>query len=396
MKLLIAPQEFKGTLTAVEAAEAIAEGIRRVRPDAELDVLPLADGGPGTVATVLASAGGALHTSRVHDARVRPIDASWAVLEDGSALIEMSAAAGLLTIPPELRDPTRTTTFGVGELIRAALDAGCRTIRIGAGGSATQDGGTGAARALGVRFLGPGGRPLEEGGAALLDLERIDLVGIDPRLAQSRTPGASPLRGPERLARHGNDPGPAPCRIEVLADVQTPLLGPAGTSRIFAPQKGASPEDVERLERALERLDSVVRAQLGKSLADAPGTGAAGGLAFGLCAFFGATIVPGFDAIASQVRLDERIAAADLVITGEGCLDAQTGLGKGPLALARRARADGKRCVAFAGRVRHAPFEVFDEIVEVSPEVAERDPRAHGLLLRAAMKWMSAQPLRDR
>jgi glycerate kinase len=362
VRVLIAPQEFKGTLTATEAAEAIARGVRKARPEWAVDVFPIADGGPGTVDAFVRGTGATRVPAQVHDARGRAVIAEWALLGD-TAVIEMAAASGLTRLPPELRDPRVTTTFGTGELVRAALDAGCRRVLIGAGGSATNDGGTGALAALGASFLDSEGRRLQPGGATLEQLARIDLSALDQRIGHAE--------------------------LVVLVDVNNPLLGELGCTRVFGPQKGAGAESLEVLERGLTRLDQVAREQLGVARADTPGAGAAGGLAYGLAAFAGASIEPGFDAIADRVRLDERIALADLVVTGEGCLDSQTAHGKGPARLAQRASVRGKPCVIFAGKIarRHATM-AFTSALEISPGVTDRTDAAE-LLTAAAESWAS-------
>ncbi len=367
MRILIAPQEFKGTLTASEAARAMEAGIRRALSDARLDVCPIADGGSGTVQAFLDALGGERRVARVHDPLGRPIDAAWALLGDGTAVIEMAAASGLALLRPEELDPRRASTFGTGELIRAALDAGCGKVIVGVGGSATNDGGTGAASALGVRFFDRRGRPLPPGGAALARLSRVDLSGRDPRL-------------------DGVD-------LLVATDVTNPLYGPEGASVVYGPQKGADEATVKELDAALARLAKVAERQLGVDLAFKPGAGAAGGLAYGLCVFCGARITPGFDLVAKALDLSRRIGMADIVVTGEGRLDSQTLRGKGPGEVARRAKQRGVRTVAIAGVVDPS-FDggagLFDEIVAATSleegVPASRDD-AFARVERAAERW---------
>lgn len=324
MHILVAPQEFKGSLTAVEAAAAIATGVTRALPAATVEQLPLADGGPGTVAAVATAAGGELRQAPCRDPLGRPRTAVFALLDNGrTALIEMAAAAGLTLLRPEERDVKRTSTEGVGDLIRAALDAGARRIVLGLGGSATNDGGSGMARALGVRFLDGDGRELPPGGAALAHLARVDITGLDPR-----------LRGVEVIG---------------ATDVRNPLCGPQGASAVYGPQKGATPADVAELDAALRRYAAVLRRDLGVTVADLPGAGAAGGLGAALVAFLGATLRSGFDLVADVVRLEPRLARADLVVTGEGCLDGQSLFGKTTVGVARLARRHGVPVVALCG-----------------------------------------------
>ena len=327
MRILLAPQEFKGSLTAPEAVAAMRDGVRRVHPDAGIDEAPLADGGPGTVDAVLAAARGRASHLRVDGPLGDPVDARWGRIDNGAtAIIEMAAASGLLRLPPERLDPRRASTFGTGELIRAALDAGVRRLLIGVGGSATNDGGAGAASALGARLLDDAGRLLPPGGAALARLARIDSAGLDPRLAQ--------------------------VEIVVLADVRNPLIGPDGASAVYGPQKGADPQAVAELDRALRHFADIVARDLGREIAALPGAGAAGGLAAGLVAFAGARIESGLERVAGAVRLDARLADADLALSGEGSLDRQSAFGKTVAGVAGRAAAAGVPCLAVAGRVR--------------------------------------------
>ncbi len=332
MRLLVSPSEFKGTLSAAEATRALAAGLQRSRPELKLTLLPLADGGPGTLEAWLQAGGGRRVSARAADPLGRPVDAAFGLSDDGqTALVEIAQASGLWRLQPGERNPLRAGTRGTGELILAALATGARRLVIGLGGSATVDGGAGALAALGFRLLDADGGPLPDGGGALERLAAIDRAGAAPRLAE----------------------------VALLAavDVAAPLLGPTGAARLFGPQKGASPADVEVLERGLQRLVA-----LAPLPADTAGAGAAGGLGYGLAAFAGARLQPGFELLASLWRLDERLAAVDVVLTGEGRLDAQSALGKGPAALARRARAAGKRVVAFVGSAEPGTERLFDEV----------------------------------
>jgi glycerate 2-kinase len=352
MRILIAPQEFKGTLTAVQAASAVRDVVARVLSSAQLDVAPLSDGGPGFVAALLDAAGGEPRECLVQDPLGRAITAQWGTISGGrTAVLEMAAASGLSLLAPSERDPRCTTTFGTGQLIQAALDANCGLILLGIGGSATNDGGVGAAEVLGVKFLDRNGKPLARGGAALAALERIDLSGRDPRL--------------DRV------------QLSIAADVNNPLLGPTGASAIYGPQKGATPEVVAELDGALFQLAKITRAQLGRDLANIPGAGAAGGLAFGLMAFLGGQLKSGFKLVSEALHLEERVDRADLVMTGEGRLDRQTSYAKGPGSLASLAKRKGKRTIIFVGQVDPSFSRAgspFDEIVEVSTRQFGLDP----------------------
>ena len=323
MKIVIAPDSFKESLAAPQVAEAIARGWQAVFPAAECLLRPMADGGEGTVDAVLAAAGGERRTCTVSGPLGAPVDAHWGWLDDGTAVIEMAAASGLHQVAADQRDIPRACSQGTGELIRQALDAGARHIILGLGGSATNDGGAGLLRALGVRLLDRAGQPLAPGGAALARLAEIDLSGLDPRLAQ--------------------------VPVLVAADVDNPLCGPHGASAVFGPQKGASPEQVRLLDAALTHYAERMAATLGTDHSTEPGAGAAGGLGFAARALLGARFRPGIAVVAELCGLAEAVQGADLVITGEGRLDAQTLHGKTPLGVARIAHAAGVPVIALAG-----------------------------------------------
>ena len=326
MRILIAPQEFKGSLTAVEAADCFADAARSVHPDVELDLAPIADGGPGTVEAIVRAARGRTSIARVSGPLGAPVDARWGRIDDGrTAVIEMAAAAGLTLLGAEQLDPRRASTHGVGELIGHALEARVERMLIGVGGSATNDGGAGAASALGARFFDDAGRSLAPGGAALARLARIDVSALDSRLASTE--------------------------IAVLCDVQNPLIGPDGASAVYGPQKGADAAAVAELDRALANYAGIVERDLGARIAELPGGGAAGGLAAGLSAFCGARLVSGFDAVAAAIGLAERIVWANLVLTGEGRLDTQSAWGKSVAGVALLAQAAGKPCIAVCGLI---------------------------------------------
>ncbi|MHB8684228.1 MAG: glycerate kinase [Dehalococcoidia bacterium] len=338
---LIAPQEFKGSLTAVEAARAIAAGVRDAVPGASVVLAPMSDGGAGLVDALLAARGGERITTATHDPLMRPVDAVWALLRGGGAAIEMAAASGLVLLSDDERDPLVATTYGTGELIRAALDRGCGEIIVGVGGSATVDGGAGAVQALGGRLLDGSGAGLPPGGAPLARLERIDLAGVDRRLAGAR--------------------------LRVASDVRNRLCGAEGAAAVFGPQKGASAADIGVLDAALARFAEVVRRQSGIDLLSLEGGGAAGGLAAGL-RMLGASVEPGFALVASAVGLDGQVARADIVITGEGRLDAQTSYGKTAAGVAGMARAHGKRAIAVAGSIADGDARaIFDVAVAATP-----------------------------
>jgi glycerate 2-kinase len=315
MRVLVAPDKFRGTLTARQAAEAVATGWRRTRPDDRLDLAPMADGGEGTMTALVDALGGEVVRITATGPRGDQVEAEFGIADgaDGRlAIVEMASASGLALLSPSRRDPRLTTTRGTGELILAALGHAPARLIIGSGGSATNDGGAGMAQALGVRLLDEQGRELGAGGAALAGLTRVDATGIDRRLRDVICVAAT--------------------------DVDNPLTGPAGASVIYAPQKGASADDVVVLDRALAHLAAIVQRDLGLDLRNEPGAGAAGGLGFGLMAFLGAHVRPGFDVVAEALGLSSRVAEADLAITGEGRLDAQSLRGKTPAGILRLGR----------------------------------------------------------
>jgi glycerate kinase len=333
IRIAVAPSGFKESLTAREAAESIAEGLRRVAPDAEIDLVPLVDGGEGTAEALAAATCGRLVRRRATGPLGTPVPAHFAVLGDGTAVVEMAAVAGLALVPPDRRDPGATTTYGVGELIRSALDTGARRILVGCGDSGTSDGGAGALQALGVRLLDAGGMELRPGGRELSRLARIDSAGLDPRVTAAE--------------------------ILVACNPYNVLCGEHGVARVFGPQKGATPAQVEELSAALEHWAAHLTADLPAAvdLRTAPGTGASGGLGAGLAAL-GARLLPRFDVLLDHVDLDARLARADLVITAEGALDDQTVRGKIPAEVAHRARAAGVPVLALAGTLGHGVHEV--------------------------------------
>lgn len=323
MKVVIAPDSFKESLSAAEVAAAIARGWGKVFPDAELLLLPMADGGEGTVDALLASLGGQRMEQPASGPLGVPVTAHWGLLADGSAAIEVAAASGLHLLQPEQRDVCRASSRGSGELVLAALDSGAKRIVLGLGGSATNDGGAGLLQALGVRLLDARGQQLAPGGAALQQLARVDISALDPRLQQ--------------------------VEILVAADVDNPLCGPRGASAVFGPQKGASPDDVDLLDAALGHFARCTAQALGQDWQQEPGVGAAGGLGFTLKAYLGASFCPGIQLVAQIAGLAQALTGADLVITGEGRLDSQTLHGKTPAGVAEIAQQAGVPVLAIAG-----------------------------------------------
>ena len=324
MKVVIAPDSFKESLSAEAVAAALAEGVRKAFPNAEIVTVPMADGGEGTVAAVLAAAGGELRSTQVTGPLGTEVTASWGWLANTrAAVIEMAEASGLHLVPVGQRDATRTSTYGTGQLVQAALQAGAHRIIMGFGGSATNDGGVGMLQALGAKFLCDAGTELQPGGLALQQLARIDLSGVDSQLQN--------------------------VRFEVACDVDNPLTGEKGASHVFGPQKGATPSQVRELDSALGVYADIAASLLGKDVRNSPGAGAAGGIGFAAKAFLNASFRPGVQLIAELAGLAEVVKGADLVITGEGKLDQQTFYGKTPAGVAAVAKAAGVPTIAIAG-----------------------------------------------
>jgi glycerate kinase len=324
MHIVIAPQALKGSLSAAETGRAIAAGVHEVYPTAQVTIVPIADGGEDTVQALVDGTGGRILSYSVTGPLHEPVTAFFGLLGDGhTAVIEMAACAGLPLVPLERRDPRITTTYGVGELIRHALDAGCRHFLIGIGGSATNDGGAGMAQALGIQLTDVSGQEIEHGGAALSSLAHISLVQQDPRLAD--------------------------CSFEVACDVNNPLCGPRGATAIYGPQKGATPDMIPGLDAALHHFALIIQQDLDLSVADIPGAGAAGGMGAGLLAFVNASLRPGAQIVLETVHLAEHLRTADLLITAEGQIDQQTAYGKSVGAVAQLARQAGVPVLALAG-----------------------------------------------
>lgn len=324
MKIVIAPDSFKDSLSAQAVADAIASGLAEVWPHAELIKCPMADGGEGTIEALLAACNGELMSASVSGPLGAPVNAQWGWLaESRTAIIEMAMASGLQLLTLAQRNACVTSTEGTGQLISAALDAGARRVILAIGGSATNDGGSGMLSALGARFLNADDQTLAPGGLALADLARIDLSGFDPRLSDV-------------------------C-VEIAADVDNPLCGPNGASSVFGPQKGASPEQVMALDAALGRFADHTAQVLGQDLRDSPGSGAAGGMGFAAKAYLKASFRAGVEVVADLTGLEQALIGADLVITGEGRFDAQTLRGKTPLGVARVAQRRQVPVIVLAG-----------------------------------------------
>lgn len=329
MKIVIAPNALKGSLTAAQAAESIADGIRRAIPDAELVLQPVTDGGDGFI-DVLQQA---LQATPQHYTVTGPVgsqlEASYLLSKDKhTAVIEMAAAAGLALLRPDQLAPMTSNTQGVGELILDAINKGAVNIILGIGGSATNDGGMGMAQALGVQFLDKRAKPLTPGGATLIDIATIDTSSLDPRIKQTS--------------------------VQVICDVDNPLLGKRGAANFFGPQKGASPEQIQQLEAGLAHLSALIHKQLGIEVSTRPGAGAAGGLGAGTMAFLDAQLQPGAGSVLKLLDFDTMLTGADLVITAEGQLDSQTAFGKAPSEVARHAKNAGIPCIAITGRLNES------------------------------------------
>lgn len=368
MKIVIAPDSFKGSLSSVEVVTFVEAAIRAVDKDAEIVRLPIADGGEGTVEAFRLSVGGEADTETVTGPLGQKVQASYCILPDGTAVIEMAQASGLTLLREEELDPVRATTYGTGELIRHALDRGSRQFIIGIGGSATNDGGAGMARALGARFLDRAGRELPPGGGALDRLDRIDCDGLDRRLYESR--------------------------FLVASDVSNVLCGPEGATVVYGPQKGVTPQLIDKLDGALANYARVIRDQLGIDVADQPAAGAAGGLGAGLMAFCRAQVRPGIDIVLDAARFEEALEGASLVITGEGRVDGQSARGKVPFGVATRVKRFGPiPVVALAGCVGEGAERLYDcgvdAIVPISDgslTVKESMARAGELVKKTAEK----------
>jgi glycerate kinase len=366
MRVIVAPDKFKGSLSAPEAARAIARGVGRAAPGASVDLIPMADGGEGTVEALVEATGGSYREATVSGPLGEPVVSRYGRLGDGrSAVIAMASASGLVLIPTDRRDPIRASTRGTGELLVAAIVEGATRLIVGIGGSATNDGGAGLAQALGYRLLDAQGAELPPGGGCLDRLDRIDPSGRDPRLA-----GVS---------------------VEVACDVANPLCGPQGASSIYGPQKGATPDQIATLDRNLAHFARIVKRDLGVDVADRPGSGAAGGLGAGLMAFASGTLRPGISLVIDAVGLADRLRGADLCLTAEGAIDGSSAFGKTAVGVARLARSMGCPTLAIAGSIGPGAEDVIlegiDAYFSLCPgpiTLEEAIAEAAGLLERAS------------
>lgn len=334
--IVLAPDSFKESMTAKEVCEAMERGIKKGNPNVTCIHVPMADGGEGTMQSLVDATGGTVHTVTVTGPLGDQVGASYGISGDGSTgVLEMASASGIHLVPIAQRNPLVTTTYGTGELIKACLDHGVSRLLIGIGGSATNDGGAGVVQALGGKLLDAEGKELAFGGGELGRLARLDLSGFDPRLQD--------------------------VEVEVACDVTNPLCGETGASHVFGPQKGATPEMIEQLDRNLRNYAGVMKQQLGKDIIDYPGAGAAGGLGGGLMVFLNGTLKKGIDMVVDYTGLEEKVRQADMVWTGEGGMDFQTQYGKTPLGVARVAKKHGKPVVALAGRVGDGIDVLYDQ-----------------------------------
>ena len=360
MRIVVAMDSFKGSLSSLEAGNAVKAGILKAAPDAVVDVLPLADGGEGTVQAITSAVGGKIVQVEVTGPLGDAVSGEYGIIHGGrTAVMEMCSAAGLTLIPEDKRDPRFTTTYGVGEMIRDAINRGCDRFLIGIGGSATNDGGVGMLQALGFHFLDADGNEISRGNDGLKSLVEI--------------------RDEEAM------PGLADCTFRIMCDVTNPLCGPDGCSAVYGPQKGATPEMIPEMDRVLQAYAGIAGEKYSGAGADYPGAGAAGGMGFAFRTFLRAELTPGVEIVMEETRLESYIRHSDLVITGEGRLDSQTANGKAPVGVARIAKMYGKPVIAFAGSVREdaevlhehgidAFFSILRE--SISPEEAMRPERA--------------------
>ncbi|WP_061014222.1 glycerate kinase [Photobacterium leiognathi] len=360
MKIIIAPDSYKESLTAMEVATAIENGFRQVIPNAEYIKLPMADGGEGTVQSLVDASNGTIIEHSVTGPLGEQVNGFFGLMGDGkTAIIEMAAASGLHLVSPELRNPMLTTSFGTGELILAALDKGVEHIIVGIGGSATNDGGIGMAQALGVRFLDENNKQISYSGGALDRLHRIDISNIDPRLVS--------------------------VKLEVACDVDNPVCGEKGASQVFGPQKGATPEMVTQLDNNLAHYAEIIKRDLGKDVKDMAGAGAAGGMGAALLGLFNAQLRPGIEIVMDAVNLADALKDADLVITGEGRIDSQTIHGKTPIGVARTAKRFNKPVIGIAGSLSYDCNVVHEHGIDAVFSVVPRSVSLAEALAEAAI-----------
>jgi len=356
MKIVVAPDSFKGSLTAVEVADAIWQGVREIFPEAKIVKIPMADGGDGTVQCLVTATGGEILREKVTGPLGDEALASYGILGDKkTAVIEMAEASGLTLVPENKRNPLITTTYGTGQLIKAALDQGCRKMIVGIGGSATNDGGAGMVQALGVKLLDREGKEIGFGGGELKKINRVDISNLDSRLSDTK--------------------------VLVASDVTNPLCGLKGASRIYGPQKGATPKIIEELDESLAHFAEIIKRDLNKDIKNMPGAGAAGGLGAGLMAFLDAELRPGIEIMIEIVKLEQAIKDADLVITGEGKIDSQTIYGKAPIGVAKIAKKYNVPVIAVAAIVSDDADIVhqygIDNLIKVSePPMSLAEPKS--------------------
>ncbi len=359
MKIVIAPDSFKESLSAWEAANHIEAGLLKVRKDIDTLKIPLADGGEGTVDALVKGTGGKYIKTKVMDPLNREIEAIFGILGDAeTAVIEMTAASGIALLKNHEKDPLVTSTYGTGQLIRRALDEECKKIIIGLGGSATNDGGAGMAQALGIKFLDDDYQQIGPGGGQLSNIKLIDVSGIDPRLKN--------------------------CRVIAACDVNNPLTGPGGASRVYGPQKGADEKSVELLDKNLKHYAALIHKFMKIDVDHIPGAGAAGGIAAGLMAFCNAYLKPGFDIIKTYLNLEEKIKNADLIITGEGKIDAQTKYGKTPYGMAQLAKKYSIPVIGLAGMLGNGYEELYQKGFKSLFSIADRPMGLDESMERAA------------
>lgn len=336
---VLAPDSFKESMTAKEVCIAMEKGLRKVYPAANYVHVPMADGGEGTVQSLVDATGGQIRYIEVTGPLGEPVTAAYGLLGDGTtAAIEMASASGIHLVNKDNKNPLKTTTYGTGELIRECLNQGIRKIIIGIGGSATNDGGTGMAEALGAKFLDAKGNTLPRGGGSLGELASVDISSLDDRLQQ--------------------------VQLIVACDVTNPLCGEHGASQVFGPQKGATPEIVQQLDANLAHYADIVKQQLGKDVRDLPGAGAAGGLGAGLLIFTQAALQKGIEIVIEYTGLKQKLATADIVLTGEGGIDFQTKFGKTPYGVAQAAKQSGKKVIAVAGYIGEGIDTLYKEGID--------------------------------
>ncbi|MFZ1456196.1 MAG: glycerate kinase [Saprospiraceae bacterium] len=336
MKVIIAPDSFKGSLTALEVAKSIEKGIKKVDANIETVIVPMADGGEGTVQSLIDASEGVMVAAKVHDPLLRPFKSFYGIMGDGkTAVIEMAAASGLELLKNDERNALKTSTFGTGELIKHAIDRGCTEIIIGLGGSATNDGGTGMAQALGVRFRDKKGKEQNMCGAELINIHTVDMSGLDAR-----------VKG---------------INIIAACDVDNPLYGIKGSSNVYGRQKGASETDVQTLDKGLKHFSEIMKFGYGFDFSDYPGAGAAGGLGYGLMCFLGATLASGIETVMRATKFTKKIAGADFVFTGEGRIDSQTAFGKTPFGVAQVAKQTNIPVIAIGGSLGNGYKELYNK-----------------------------------